>query len=49
MDGQPIAELRPVAGRALPAAVLLTRWRLLPRVNAQQVRGILDSVMDASL
>lgn len=49
MDGEPIAELRPVAGRALSAAVLLERWRRLPRVDAQQLRADLDSVIDASL
>ncbi|MEN9817300.1 MAG: hypothetical protein RLZ32_1180, partial [Gemmatimonadota bacterium] len=32
MDGQPIAELRPAPGRAIPAATLLTRWRHLPPV-----------------
>ena len=49
MDGQPIAELRPVSGRALPAAALLKRWRQLPRVDARQLRADLDGVMDASL
>jgi prevent-host-death family protein len=49
MDGQPIAELRPVAGPAIPAATLLKRWRLLPPVDAQQLRKDLDQVMDASL
>ncbi len=49
MDGQPIAELRPVAGRAVPAATLLKRWRHLPPVNAQQLRADLDRVLDASL
>lgn len=49
MDGQPIAELRPVPGRALPAATLLKRWRQLPPVDAQQLRADLDRVLDASL
>jgi antitoxin (DNA-binding transcriptional repressor) of toxin-antitoxin stability system len=39
MDGQPIAELRPVPGRAIPAATLLKRWRQLPPVDAQQLRA----------
>jgi prevent-host-death family protein len=49
MDGQPIAELRPVPGRAIPAATLLKRWRQLPPVDAQQLRADLDRVLDASL
>ena len=49
MDGQPIAELRPVPGRAIPAATLLKRWRLLPPVDAQQLRADLDRVLDASM
>jgi prevent-host-death family protein len=49
MDGQPIAELRPVTGRAVPAAVLLRRWRELPAIDAQQFRADLDGVLDVSL
>jgi prevent-host-death family protein len=49
MDGQPIAQLRPVPGRALPAATLLTRWRHLPPVNARQLRDDLDRILDAAL
>ncbi len=49
MDGQPIAELRPVPGRALPAATLLKRWRQLPPIDARQLRADLDRVLDASL
>ena len=49
MDGRPIAELRPVAGRGLAASALLKRWRRLPPVDAQQRRADLDRVMDASL
>lgn len=49
MDGQPIAELRPVPGRAIPAATLLKRWRQLPPIDAQQLRADLDRVLDASL
>ena len=49
MDGQPIAELRPVPGRAIPAATLLKRWRQLPPINAQQLRADLDRVLDSSL
>ena len=49
MDGEPIAELRPVPGRALSATTLLTRWRHLPPVDARQLRADLDGVLDASL
>ncbi|MEN9817262.1 MAG: hypothetical protein RLZ32_1142 [Gemmatimonadota bacterium] len=49
MDGQPIAQLRPVPGRALPAATLLTRWRHLPPVDARQFRADLDRILDAAL
>ena len=49
MDGCPIAELRPVAGRRLTAATLLARWRRLPSVNAEQLRADIDRVMDGAL
>ena len=49
MDGQPIAELRPVAGRGLTAVTLLQRWHRLPPVDVRQFRADLDHVMDASL
>ncbi|MBP6771471.1 MAG: type II toxin-antitoxin system prevent-host-death family antitoxin [Gemmatimonadaceae bacterium] len=49
MDGRPIAELRPLAGRGLSAAVLLERWRRLPPVDAQKLRDDLDSVLDPAL
>ena len=49
MDGRPIAELRPLASRGLAAATLLKRWRLLPPVDAQQLRADLDHVMNGEL
>ncbi|MGH9408767.1 MAG: type II toxin-antitoxin system Phd/YefM family antitoxin [Vicinamibacterales bacterium] len=48
-DGQPIAELRPLARRPLPAAVLVERWRRLPVVDPAQLRIELDRVLDGSL
>jgi prevent-host-death family protein len=48
-DGQPIAELRPLARRPIPAAVLVQRWRRLPGVDAVRLRADLDDVLDASL
>ncbi|WP_434479141.1 type II toxin-antitoxin system Phd/YefM family antitoxin [Gemmatimonas sp.] len=49
MDGRPIAELRPVAGRGLTAAALLQRWRRLPIVDAARLRADLARVMDSAL
>jgi len=48
-DGQPIAELRPLARRPIPAAVLLKRWRRLPAVDPAKLRSDLDEVLDGSL
>jgi len=49
MDGEPIAELRPIAGRGLTATALLKRWRHLPPVDARQLRADLNDVLDTSL
>ena len=49
LDGRPIAELRPLPGRALPAATLLARWRRLPPVDPRALRADLDAVLDSSL
>ncbi len=49
LDGRPIAELRPLPGRALPAATLLARWRRLPAVDPIELRADLDRTLDASL
>jgi len=49
LDGQPIAELRPLPARALPASALLRRWRGLPWVDASRLRADLDRVLDASV
>lgn len=48
LDGQPIAELRPLPRRGLAAATLLQRWRRLPPVDSAQLRDDLDRVMDAA-
>lgn len=48
-DGQAIAELRPLARRPLPAAVLVERWRRLPAVDPGKLRTDLDGVLDGSL
>jgi prevent-host-death family protein len=48
-DGEPIAELRPLPRRPLPASVLLQRWRRLPAVDQAQLRADIDSVLDGAL
>ena len=48
-DGRPIAELRPLARRPMPAATLLSRWRRLPAIDAAMLRADIDEVLDASL
>jgi prevent-host-death family protein len=48
-DGQPIAELRPLARRPLPAATLVERWRRLPVIDPAKLRADLDQLLDGSL
>lgn len=48
LDGRPVAELRPLVGHGVPAAVLLRRWRRLPLVDARAMRADLDRVLDSS-
>jgi len=49
LDGRPIAELRPLPGRALAASTLLARWRRLPPIDLAAFRADLDRTLDASL
>lgn len=49
LDGRPVAELRPLPGRALSAATLLARWRRLPNVDPAALRADLDRTFDTSL
>jgi prevent-host-death family protein len=49
LDGRPIAELRPLPGRALAAATLLARWRRLPAVDPVVLRADIDRTLDTSL
>ena len=49
MDGRPVAELRPLPGRALSAAALLARWRRLPCVDPAALRSDIDRTVDPSL
>jgi prevent-host-death family protein len=48
-DGQAIAELRPLRRRPLRAAVLVTRWRRLPTMDAAKLRKDIDDVLDGRL
>jgi len=48
-DGRPVAELRPLRSRGIPAAALLERWRRLPAVEADALRRDIDAVLDQSL
>ncbi|PWJ54799.1 hypothetical protein SAMN06264364_1053 [Quadrisphaera granulorum] len=47
-DGAEVAELRPLRKRAVPAAELVAAWRLLPSVDADELRRDLDAVVDPS-
>jgi prevent-host-death family protein len=47
--GKPVASLRPLDPPALPADVLLKRWRRLPAVDAASLRRDIDRVLDAGL
>ena len=48
-DGHPVAEMRPLPRRPLPAAALLERWRRLPAVDGGRLRADIDAVLDGSL
>lgn len=48
-DGDPIAELRPLPRRPLPAAQLLQRWRALPAVDPAKLRADIDELLDPGL
>jgi prevent-host-death family protein len=43
-DGEPIAELRPLPRRPVPARLLLQRWRRLPAIDPTRRRADIDSV-----
>ena len=48
-SGRRVAELRPLREAALPAAVLLERWRHLPALDSTRLRRDIDRVVDPSL
>ena len=47
-DGEPIAELRPIASRHVRASVLLQRWARIPSIDPDILRRDLDAVVDPS-
>lgn len=47
--GKPVAELRALRPEAVPAAILLERWRRLPRVDPAALRRDLDETLDPRL
>jgi antitoxin (DNA-binding transcriptional repressor) of toxin-antitoxin stability system len=48
-DGHPIAELRPLPRRPLPAVTLLHRWHRLPAVDPGRLKADIDATLDGSL
>lgn len=48
-DGTPVAELRPLLRRSLPAAELIARARRAPTVDPERLRADIDAVIDQSL
>ncbi|MGK2959248.1 MAG: type II toxin-antitoxin system Phd/YefM family antitoxin [Acidimicrobiales bacterium] len=48
-SGKPVAELRPLGGKALPIAELIRRRVHLPVVDPEALRRDIDSAIDASL
>jgi prevent-host-death family protein len=49
LDGEPIAELRPVRRRGLSAEVLIEHYRNLPDMDPAALRADLDRIIDMSL
>lgn len=48
-SGRPVAELRPLPGPRLKAAVVLEHWSRLPQVDPRRLREDLDTIVDPSL
>jgi prevent-host-death family protein len=47
--GKPVAELRPMSPSALPAEVLIDRWRRLPPLDPDALRSDIDEALDPRL
>lgn len=48
-SGTPVAQLLPVGRAPLTSAQLLARWRHLPRIDYDGLRGDIDEVLDGRL
>lgn len=48
-DGHPVAELRPLPRRPVPAATLLGRWRPLTAIDVAKLRADIDATLDSTL
>ena len=48
-SGKPVAELRPLGSRGLPAAELIRRRKHLPPVDPESLRRDVDAALDSSL
>lgn len=48
-DGHPVAELRPLPRRSLPARELIARAKRNPKVDPERLRADIDAVLDQSL
>jgi prevent-host-death family protein len=48
-DGEPVAELRPLARRSLAAAALVELFRALPPIDPRRFRADVDRIVDQSL
>lgn len=49
LDGEPVAELRPISGRGVRSAELLRRWKRLPPIDAAALRRDVDATIDMTL
>lgn len=49
MDGEPIAELRPIRRRGVPIDELIEQWRKLPNIDPAKLRADIDGLFDTSL
>ena len=48
-DGRPVARLEPVARGRLSSSTLVERFRALPEVDPQRLRGDVDALLDQRL
>ena len=48
-DGEPVAELVPIARKPLSASAVVARFRKLPPVDAERFRADIDAIIDQTL